>query len=156
MGAAWLHQWGGSHGMGHRCPMAPSVFWGAWAPLAWASWAQTGSGLPRPKWKVGGTRICPTLGSSTNELKSKEDPFGGTGLAGTTPFQAGVGRRVLLGWVSPEAGKKESLSFLPRTQGASQIGPSQSRLTLTPFLRVRSPSTPALTWRPTGVSEAKG
>lgn len=26
-GAAWLHQWGGgSHGMGHHCPMAPSVF----------------------------------------------------------------------------------------------------------------------------------
>lgn len=27
----------GSHGMGHRCPMAPSIFWGSGQPLGWAN-----------------------------------------------------------------------------------------------------------------------
>lgn len=63
-------------------------------PLVWASWAQTGSGPPRSKWRVGGTRSYPTLGPSTDELKSKEDPFGGTGFVGAIPFQVAVGAGV--------------------------------------------------------------
>lgn len=129
MGAVWLHQWGVPwHG-----PLLPNgskcfLVGGLGQPLGWASWAQTGSGPPRPKWRVGGTRSCPTLSPSTDELKSKEDPFGGTGLAGATPFPVGVGGRVLLGWVSPGGGKKESLSLLPRVQGASQPGPHRAGL----------------------------
>lgn len=31
------------------------------------------------------------MGPSTDELKSKEDPFGGTGFVGAVPFQVAVG-----------------------------------------------------------------
>lgn len=52
-----------SHGIGHRCPMAPSVFRGPGQPLGWASWAQPGSGAPDLSGVGGGTRGYPTLGS---------------------------------------------------------------------------------------------
>lgn len=116
-------------------------------PLGWASWAQTGSGAPGPKWKLRGTQGSPTSGPSRDELKSEEDPFGGTGLAGATPFWWG-----LEGAPGPcrRGGEEEGLSLLPRIEGVSQAGPSQGRPILAPFLRARPPSAPALTWRSTG------
>nr|KAF6349015.1 hypothetical protein mMyoMyo1_011602 [Myotis myotis] len=98
MGAAWLHQWGGVPWHGPSLPNGSKCFLGGpGQPLVWAIWAQTGSGPPRSKWRVGGTRSYPTLGPSTDELKSKEDPFGGTGFVGAIPFQVVVGAGVLLG-----------------------------------------------------------
>lgn len=47
-----------------------------------------------------GTRAALPWGPSTDELKSKEDLFGGTGLAGVMPLWVEVGGGVLLGWVS--------------------------------------------------------
>lgn len=40
-----------------------------------------------------GTRGFPTWGSSTDELKSTKDPFGGTSLAGAMSLQVGAGER---------------------------------------------------------------
>lgn len=89
---------GGSHGMGHRCPMAPSVFWGGLgSPFSGQAGPRLAVGPPRSKWRVWGTRSYPTLGPSTDELKSKEDPFGGTGFVGVISFQVAVGAGVLLG-----------------------------------------------------------
>lgn len=51
---------GESHGMGHRCPMAPSVFWGPGQPLGWGGPAwQWGS---RPKWSGGRDKGLPYPG----------------------------------------------------------------------------------------------
>lgn len=106
--------------MGHCCPMAPSVFRGPGRPLGWAGWAQTGSGAPGPKWKVRGTRSSPTSGPSRDELKSKEDPFGGTGLAGAPPVWWGW--RVLPGCVTGEGRRRASASF-PEQKGSLGLGP---------------------------------
>lgn len=86
MGAAWPHHWGESHGIDHHCPMAPSVFWGPGQPLGWASWVQPGSGVPGPKWGGGKQGAALPWGSSTDVLKSKEDLFRGTSLAGAMPL----------------------------------------------------------------------
>lgn len=58
-------------------------------------------------------RGFPALGSSTDVLKSKEDPFGGSSLAGAVLFKVGLGRGVLLGRYHQEGGK-DSPSLLPR------------------------------------------
>lgn len=65
------------------------------------------------EWKR--TKGYPILGSSTDVLKSKEDPFGGTNLAGAMPLWVRFGKGVLLGWVSPGREKKESRSLLTRS-----------------------------------------
>lgn len=74
-------------------------------PLGWANWAQPGSGAPGPKQRGGRQGAALPWGLSTDELKSEEDPFGGTGLAGAMPLQVGVGRGVLLGWVVSSQGE---------------------------------------------------
>lgn len=79
------------------------------------------SGQAGPRLAVGpqdlsggqGTRSCPTPGPSTNELKSREDPCGGTGLAGAAPFKGGAEGGVFLGWVSSRGGKKETPASCP-------------------------------------------
>lgn len=89
----------GSHGMGHRCPMAPSIFWGSWAAPWLGKLGPAWQWGPRTQVEEGKQGVALPWGLSTDELKSKEDPFGGTGLAGAIPLQVGVGRGVILGWV---------------------------------------------------------
>lgn len=83
---------GGSHGIDHCCPMAPSVFGGLGSPLA----GQAGLSLA-----VGSQDLSRVgvrgQGSSTDELKSKEDLFGRTSLAAAMPL-----------WVGAEKGGKYS------------------------------------------------
>lgn len=52
----------GSHGMGHRCPMAPSIFWGGLgSPLAGKTGPSLAVGRQDPSGR-GETRGCSTLG----------------------------------------------------------------------------------------------
>lgn len=92
MGAVWLHQWGGSHGISHHCPMAPSVFLrvrgGSGSPLA---------GLGGPSLAVGplglsgvaGARGCPALcphPPSPDELSPKRIHLEGVAWHGVMPL----------------------------------------------------------------------
>lgn len=163
MGAAWLHQWGS--------PMALAIAaqWlqvfsgggGLGSPLA----GQAGLSLAVGSQDLSGVGedlgVSLPWGPSTDELKSIEDPFGGTGLAGAMPLRVQDRGGVLLDQVSLEGGK-ESPSLLPRPRPSQkrtdqpQGGPSQGRLTLTSFFRVRPLNAPALTWRPQWGLEVKG
>lgn len=70
---------------------------GLGSPLSGQAGPRLAVGPPDLSGGWGGTRSYPTLGPSTDELKSKEDPFGGTGFVGAIPFQVVVGAGVLLG-----------------------------------------------------------
>jgi len=154
MGAAWLYQWW-SRGTGHHCPMAPSVFWGGLgSPLA----GHTGPGLavgPQDPSGGGGNKGLLYPGASP-QIKVQSGSIWRDWLGRAYASSGGRWERSApgLGAISG-GGKKESPSLLPRprpgqnTAGASQAGPSQGRLTLTPFLRARPLNAPALTWRPT-------
>ena len=129
MGAAWLYQWGSPMAWAIAAQWLQVFSGGPGQPLGWASRAQPGSGAPGPKWS-GGEKQGAALpwGPSIDELKSIEDPFGGTGLAGARPLQVGVGRGMLLDWVSSEGGKKESPSLLPRPRpGQNRTGQPQAK-----------------------------
>lgn len=91
MGAAWLRQWEDPTAWAIAAQWLRVFSGGPGQPLGWASWAQPGSGVPGPKWSWGEQGAALPWGPSTDELKSKEDPFGGTGLAGAMPRQLGEG-----------------------------------------------------------------
>lgn len=86
---------------------------GLGSPLARQTGAEPGSGVPGPKSDEREIRGCPALGSSTDVLKSKEDPFGGSSVAGAMLPQVGLGRGVLLASGTRKR-KEDSPSLLPR------------------------------------------
>lgn len=80
MGAVWLCQCGVPW---HRpsLPDGSKYFLGAWAAL-WLGKLGPSLAVGSQDLSQMGRRGCPALGSSTDVLKSKEDPFGGSSLAG--------------------------------------------------------------------------
>lgn len=80
------------------------------------------SGQAGPRLAVGpqdlsggqGTGSCPTPGHSTNELKSREDPCGGTGLAGAAPLKGGAWGRGVPGLGVITGREEGDPSLLPR------------------------------------------
>lgn len=87
---------------------------GAWAAPWLGKLGPAWQWGPRTQVEEGETRGCSTLGPLHNELKSKVDPFGGTGLAGPMPLQVGVGRGVLLGWVPSQGeGRRRAPASCP-------------------------------------------
>lgn len=123
-------------------------------PLGWASWVQPGSGVPGPKRNGEDKEAALPWGLSTDELKSKEDPFGGTVLVGATPLRVGLEEGCFhAGCHGEREGEPQppaQTPAQPEHSKPSQARPSQGRLSLTPLLRARLLNAPALTQRPLG------
>lgn len=122
--------------------MAPSIFWGPGQPLGWANWGLAWQWGPRAQVRGGRIRGFPALGSSTDVLKSKEDPFRGSSLAGAILFKVGLGRGVLLGRYHQEEGKGQPEPLVQTLTWPDPARSSQGRLTVNSLLQSQGHSVP--------------